>query len=206
MVGRLAGELEKTRRTAGVRTRGRAADVVERVLRTVAEELGRSGYAQLRVEDVATRSGVNKTTIYRRWPTKPELVAAALRELMRQPTEIDTGNLRADLRASLLEMMGFAITPLGQGLMRTMQMERADPEVDKLTRTLRHEQRALRIAMVERGIARGELPKGTNADFVVDLITAPVLTRAITFGDQVDAKYIDSVLDVVLAGFAARKK
>jgi AcrR family transcriptional regulator len=206
MVARLAAEADKTRRTTGVRTRGRAADVVERVLRTVAEELGRIGYAQLRVEDVATRSGVNKTTIYRRWPTKPELVAASLRELMATPTEIDTGNLRADLRASLLEMMAFAGTPLGQGLMRTMQMERADPEVDKLTRELRKEQRKKRLLMVERGIKRGELPQGTDADFVVDLITAPVLNRAITFGDEVDAPYIDSVLDVVLAGFAARKK
>src|SRR5688572_4371387 len=93
-----------TRRTAGVRVRGRAADVVERVLTATGEELSRAGYAALRVEDVAARSGVNKTTIYRRWPNKAELVAAALREMTTQPAAIDTGSLRDDLRASLLEV------------------------------------------------------------------------------------------------------
>ena len=68
-----------TRRTEGVRVKGRAARVVSDVLIATAEELTRVGYAAFRVEDVAARSGVNKTTIYRRWPTKPELVTAAVR-------------------------------------------------------------------------------------------------------------------------------
>ena len=55
-----------TRRTEGVRVKGRAARVVTDVLVATAEELSRVGYSALRVEDVATRSGVNKTTIYRR--------------------------------------------------------------------------------------------------------------------------------------------
>jgi AcrR family transcriptional regulator len=200
----VAGEQERTRRTTGVRTRGRAAEVVERILRATGEELSRVGYAALRVEDVAARSGVNKTTVYRRWPTKPELVAAAVRELMAQRDDIDTGNLREDLRASLLALLAMGGQPLGQGVMRIMQTERADPEVDALTRTLRTEQRALRRAMVERGIARGDLKTSLSPELVVDLVTAPVLNRAMTFGELVDASYVDAVLDVVLAGLAAR--
>ena len=65
-----------TRRTEGIRSRGRSARVVQEVLTATAEELGRSGYAALRIEDVAERAGVNKTTIYRRWPTKAALVKA----------------------------------------------------------------------------------------------------------------------------------
>jgi AcrR family transcriptional regulator len=191
---------DTTRRTAGVRTRGRAADVVERVLTATGEELSRAGYAALRVEDVAARSGVNKTTIYRRWPNKAELVAAALREITALPAAVDTGNLREDLRSSLLQTIAFATEPVGRGLMRMMQTERADPEVDAIARTLRSEQRSMRVAMVERGIARGELPPGTNAELLVDLVSAPVLTRAVTFGEIVDERYIDSVLDLVLAG------
>jgi len=54
---------------------------VSRVLETTLEVLGRVGYASLRVEDIATRAGVNKTTIYRRWPSRADLVVAALTTL-----------------------------------------------------------------------------------------------------------------------------
>ena len=68
----------KTRRTEGVLTGGRSARIVDGVLEATAEELSRVGYAALRVDEVAERSGVNKTTIYRRWPTKSDLVRATL--------------------------------------------------------------------------------------------------------------------------------
>lgn len=183
-----------------MRVRGRAAEVVERVLAATAEELSRAGYAALRVDDVAARSGVNKTTIYRRWPSKAELVAAALQEISEQPAAIDTGNLREDLRASLLDVIALATQPVGRAALRMMQTERSDPEVDAIARKLRLEQRKLRVTMVERGVARGELPAGVNVELIVDLISAPILSRAVQFGELVDAAYIDSVLDLVLAG------
>jgi AcrR family transcriptional regulator len=195
---------EQTRRTTGLRPRGRAEQVVQRVFRATAKELTRVGYTLLRVEDVAARSGVNKTTIYRRWPTKPELVAAVLREMAAKTPPIDTGTLRGDLRASLLEVIAEAHRPLGRGIMRIMQSERTVPEVDALARRLRDEQHEKRVAMVERGIARGELPGRVDPHLVVDLVTAPVLRRTITFGEVVEPSYIDGVLDVVLTGARAQ--
>ena len=60
------------RRTVGARTGGRSERVVRDVLRAAIEELSTNGYSALRVEDVAARAGVNKTTVYRRWPTKAD--------------------------------------------------------------------------------------------------------------------------------------
>lgn len=199
-----ASPVEQTRRTSGVRPRGRAEQVVQRVFRATAQELTRVGYTLLRVEDVAARSGINKTTIYRRWPTKPELVAAVLEEMAAKMPPIDTGTLRGDLRASLLEVIAEAHRPTGRGIMRIMQSERTVPEIDALARRLRDEYHAARVALVERGIARGELPKRVDPHLVVDLVSAPVLRRAITFGEVVDAAYIDGVLDVVLTGARAQ--
>jgi AcrR family transcriptional regulator len=193
----------ETRRTAGVHVRGRAERVVNLVLRAAAKELTRVGYAHLRVEDVAARSGINKTTIYRRWPTKAELVAAALREVAAKTAPIDTGTLRGDLRESLREALARGRHPWGRGIMRILQTERTAPDIDALAHRLRDEQHEKRVAMVNRGIARGELPKGVDPDLVVDLVTAPVLRRVFTFGEAIDAAYIDRVLDVVLAGVAA---
>ncbi len=195
----------ETRRTTGVHLRGRAERVVNLVLRATAKELTRVGYAQLRVEDVAARSGINKTTIYRRWPTKAELVAAALQEIAAKPTPIDTGSLRGDLRESLREAIAQGRQLRGRGIMRILQTERTAAEIDALAHRLRDEQHERRVAMVERGIVRGELSKGVDPHLVVDLVTAPVLRRVFTFGDAVDADYIDRVLDVVLAGVAAQK-
>lgn len=186
--------------------KGRAARVVTDVLTATAEELSRVGYAALRVEDVATRSGVNKTTIYRRWPTKPELVGAALRAVWESPDVPDTGSVRSDFIASLTRTAAFAMSPVGRGLTHVIQLERAHPEVEPIARSLREEFRALREQLVIRAIDRGELGPETNARFVTDLISAPVFSRLFTDGESVDAEFIESVIDVVLTGIRERGK
>src|SRR6476620_6724906 len=84
----------------GVRTGGRSARVREAILAATFSELIDSGYAAMSVEAVAARAGVNKTTIYRRWPTLDDLLADALAtwslEALPDP---DTGNIETDLLA-----------------------------------------------------------------------------------------------------------
>lgn len=174
---------------------------MERVIAATLTELSRVGYEAMRVEDVAARSGVNKTTIYRRWPTKVELLTSAIGAAAqtRLPT-IDTGTLRGDLRASLLS--AFSLTPVEQGVLRVIQVERALPAVEAFAQRMREEIRQMRIAMVKRGITRGELPAGSDAELVVDLLSAPV-QRALLFNEKLDAAHVDRALDVVLAGAAA---
>lgn len=193
-----------TRRTEGVQSGGRAARVIEDVLHATAEELSRTGYLALRVEAVAERSGVNKTTIYRRWPTKSELVAATLAYVLPSPVPPDTGTLRADLLQMLDTATAFASSPLGRGLVRILHTERAEPEVERLTRALRNIHRSARIQVVERAVERGELPSGTPADVVADLVFAPVLTRVSSFGEERDEVFAASVVDIVLAGVRVR--
>lgn len=192
-----------TRRTEGVRVKGRAARVVSDVLIATAEELSRVGYAALRVEDVASRSGVNKTTIYRRWPTKPELVGAALRAVWESPEVPDTGSLRSDLLASLKKTASFAMSPIGRGLTRVIQIERAHPELEPIAISLREEFRGIRELLVKRGIERQELPESTDVRFLTDMVAAPVFFRLFTEGESVDAVFIETVVDVVLSGVRA---
>lgn len=203
--GRAARPVDEggTRRTGGVRTSGRAARVVADVLRATSEELSRVGYAALRIEDVARRSEVNKTTIYRRWPTKAELVAAALQSLSIQPEVTDTGTLRGDLLSYLRRYAAFAASSLGRGISRMMLAERTHPELDPIARALRERYRRSRAAIVERGVARGELPAGTSAALVAELVFAPVYVRLVTHSGRADDAFLCSVIDVVLAGARA---
>lgn len=195
---------EDTRRTQGARTQGRSAKVVQQVLTATAVELGRVGFAALRIDDVASRSGVNKTTIYRRWPTKPELVAAALRALT-QPLEApDTGSLRGDLLAHFGRLAELSRSRVGSGVLRTLQVERMHPELEPVRKKLRGEQRALRVLLFERAVARGELPRQANLELLAEVAAAPMLARVMNGDAELDDAFIQAVVDLLLAG--ARSK
>lgn len=198
-----------TRRTEGVRKHGRSARVVADVLRSTAEEIGRVGYAALRIEDVAERSGVNKTSIYRRWPTKVDLVTAAIWHFTEAPDPPDTGSVREDLLHLVRYSAARASTPVGRGIMRMLQLERAEPDVERVSRELAKVHLAPRRAVIEQAIRRGELPAGTNVELVIELVFAPVIKR-IAFTRAHDDAFLEAVVDVVVAGAksgaAARKQ
>ena len=96
------------RRSPQTRVGGRSARVVSTVLRTTLEVLGERGYAGLRIEDVAAQAGVNKTTVYRRWPTRADLVIAALTTLATPPKAVHSGRLEGDLHATFMSEIGRA--------------------------------------------------------------------------------------------------
>lgn len=192
-----------TRRTEGVRTHGRSARVVEDVLTAALEEIGRVGYEALRFEDVAARSGVNKTTIYRRWPSKVELVGAALHTLVQPGEQPDTGSLRADLLELLRALVKRAESPLGRGLFKMMQNEGTHPDVMRVKRQVHADHVRVRVIIVERAIARGELPSDTDPDLVVELAFAPVLRRVTGGLAPADDEFLEAAVDVVIAGARA---
>src|SRR5215813_11601134 len=93
---RFSGSARRTRGILG----GRSERVVRRVLAAALVELAHSGYAGFRMEEVASRAAVNKTTIYRRWPSRAALVTALvdkMRTPIRESPLPDTGRLESDL-------------------------------------------------------------------------------------------------------------
>lgn len=190
------------RRTSGVQRRGRAAKVVASVLKATAEELNRVGYANLRVDEVADRAGVNKTTIYRRWPTKAILVSDTLDSHIEvERPQPDTGSLRGDFLAYLTDMVTLSKTAMWGGILSALS-GRTDPEVEEVARKLYYREREFRTRLVWRAIDRGELPRSVNAELIGDMCSAPILRRLLTFGESVEPDYIAAVVDVTLAGAA----
>ena len=177
--------------------------MVDRVLKATAEELGRVGYEALRFEDVAARSGVHKTTIYRRWPTRAELVEATLVALATSPDVRDRGDVVSDLTALLGDMARFARSPLGRGILRTIQNERHHPELAPVLRKLRVVKREAREGIVRRAVERGELPPGTDAAFVLELVTGALMSRILGHGERVDQRWIRRAVSLVVAGAKA---
>jgi AcrR family transcriptional regulator len=166
-----------------------------------AAELGRVGYAALRVEDVAAEAGVNKTTIYRRWPNKAELVAAALRAVNEPSADPpDRGRVDLDLLELLQEKVARASTCEGQSIHRMIIQEMDHPEVASITQSLRAEFRAPWIAVIERAVARGELPEGSDPELMTDMIMGSVFQKLLRQRADVDAAYLARVVDMVVLG------
>jgi len=190
----------KERKTTGAQKSGRASRVINDVLSATCEELDQVGYAQLSVEDVATRAGVNKTTIYRRWPTKSELVVNAIREYYKQSQEFpDTGTLKQDL----LEYVRLATTriqnPMARGAMVALN-NFTDPALQPLAEELLSDARNVRTSIVKRAVDRGELPKHTDCALIGEMFSAPIMRKLLTLGETVAPSYVESVIDIVIAG------
>ena len=195
-------ELEQQRRQTGRlhgRVGGRSERVVKAILCATAAELARVGFAALRVEDVASQAGVNKTTVYRRWPTKLALVADALRThvagVMHDP---HTGALRSDL-VDLSRQLVETRLPEGWAITRTILAELDNPELAALVRELRENWQAPWLDVVRRAVDEGGLPRGTDPRLLVEVLTGGLSLR-LRRGEVVGGEYLDAVIDLVLRG------
>jgi AcrR family transcriptional regulator len=194
-------EVGPARRTTGARTGGRSERVVAAVLHAALAELARVGYGALRLEDVATVAGVAKTTIYRRWPTKAELIRAAIYQFGRYDEPYpDTGSLRSDILAILESAVAMCNTPEGSALARMVTTEAGDPEVDELIRTLREESRERRSEVVRRAQKRGEIPADVDPSLIMEAVFAVVMARVVRFREKVDRASWERLVDLVVTG------
>src|SRR5271170_5118907 len=111
----MSGQAKKPDRTPRPRTGGRSARVVAAVLDAAIAGLIEGGYDGLAIGEVARRAGVHETSIYRRWRTKPRVVAdAVIRAAARDTPARDTGSFRGDVSALLNRVRARLRTPVGR--------------------------------------------------------------------------------------------
>lgn len=171
------------------------------VLEATLEELARQGYGALRVDDVALRAGVNKTTIYRRWPAKADLVRAALLALSDEKASApDTGSLRTDLLEFARRSKSFTSTPRGRSIVSMLFVERAEPELAAIARSLRDRRDAAAVRVVERALERGELPAGTDPQLILEPLHAVVYRRVVLLQEPLDESFVGRLVDLIIAG------
>jgi AcrR family transcriptional regulator len=194
---------QRKRRTGehAARVGGRSERVVRDVLGAAAQELARAGYAALRMEDVAAAAGVNKTTVYRRWPTKPELVRATLKSLNEGwIVTPDLGSIRADLLRLLGDFVARMKNPEKRCIARMIYAEMDQPEVQELVRTLHEEHLVPWRTVIARSIDRGELPAGSDPRLIADLVLGTVMSGVVRFQEHRDPGYFAAVVELVVAG------
>ena len=189
----------------GVRTGGRSARVREAVLSAVLDELNVNGYAGLSVEAVASRAGVNKTTIYRRWPTLDDLLVDALMTWSEDAIPgPDTGSIETDLLAlgrTLADQLNGGVGRQIAAVVLTAGLR--SPQLREATRRYFDQQAARAAPSVAQAIDRGELPANTDANALLTTFRAPLFYRMVTTGDPIDDGLIAQATRVTLAAARA---
>jgi AcrR family transcriptional regulator len=140
------------------RRRGHALD--KAILEATLAEIDMSGYAALSMERVAERAKASKASLYRRWPSKVELVLATVYGLLPDPAAAaDTGSLRGDLLALFRSAAGLLAGPAGTAIRGLISEALRDPELAaQLRRYTRGRSVAAMRDIVRQAMEGGELP------------------------------------------------
>ena len=176
-------------------------EILEAALHLVAEV----GIAGLTMDAVASRAGVGKATIYRRWTSKEALMLDAWMSCVRKPVAPDTGTLQGDLEA----LLGGIDSPLSDRELQRVfpQMiaaAKVNPEVADAYRAFVEQRRAPLRAVLLRGVERGEIDPALDLEVVQDLVVAPLMYRWIVTDAPIDEPMIRQVITTVTAGIAVR--
>ena len=175
------------------------------MLDATSELLDEVGYDAVNIDEVAVRAGVHKTTVYRRWPTKPELIAAAVGAQAEVDVPIpDTGTLIGDMRA--LASAVVSNIGSGAGAQRSRSIVAAAAASPELTANL-HDFWAGRMnaseVVIERAIARGELRSDTDPNLIIETLVGPIWLRLLLTGESIDDDLAGRLAELVTAGAIA---
>lgn len=184
--------------------RPRSEEAHQAILDATLALLGEVGFSNLTVEGVASRAGVGKATIYRRWPSKVPLVVEAFGGLPAFE-DADTGSLAGDLKTMLrayLEL--FNKTPLAT-VLPALASERAhDPALAELFNpVLRHRRSPLMTALV-RARDRGEIARDVDLELAADLVVGPIAVRLFFTGRRIQPKLVEPMVEMALEGIRAK--
>jgi AcrR family transcriptional regulator len=168
------------------------------------EVLADKGPGGFTVDEVAARAGCGKATIYRRWPSRANLLLDTAHSMGLEPERVDTGSVRDDL-VRLVTQLATKLrdTPAGRIMPGVIAEASVNPEMRQVLSRFIQDRRQRPREVVERAIARGELPPGTDVDLVLDLIGAVPFYRELVSGQPMDEREAERVVDVVLAALGA---
>ncbi|MGW6058710.1 TetR/AcrR family transcriptional regulator [Streptomyces sp. NPDC055189] len=196
-------------RTGG-RPRNAAADAA--ILESTRQALVDLGWSKLTLGDVAARAGVAKTTLYRRWAGKSELVVDAVAELFDELELPDRGSLAADIEGVVLQFAALLGRPETKTALMAVVAESTtdEPLRERIRTSIVDRQKRLVLAGRKRAQDRGELPPEPDpaaashtADLIFDVIAGAVVHRALVSAEPVDENWARRFTLLLLGGLAA---
>lgn len=199
-------------RTSAPRTgRPRSAAADAAILAATRAALVELGWSKLTLGDVATRAGVAKTTLYRRWAGKNELVVDAVAALFDELELPDRGSLAADIEGVVLQFAAILARPEAKsGLMAVLaESTRDDALRERIRASVVDRQKRLVLEGRRRAQVRGELPPESDpstaartVDLIFDMVAGAVVHRTLVCAEPVTPTWVHDFTRVLLLGLS----
>lgn len=177
----------------------------QKVRDTAATLLVEQGVQGFTVDEVARRSGVAKTTIYRHWPSAQSLLVDTVACQIEPLPTPNTGSLRSDLRALYDQILPTADIPGRRRMMvGLVQAADDDPDLRDALLSMMHERSQPLHNVLELAQLRGEIPADIDLSLAADVVEGPLIFRFMLRGESPEPAHIDALLDLVVAGLTSR--
>ncbi|MEU5704030.1 TetR/AcrR family transcriptional regulator [Streptomyces aurantiacus] len=193
--------------------RPRSVEADAAILAATRAALVELGWSKLTMGDVAGRAGVAKTTLYRRWAGKNELVVDAVAVLFDELELPDRGSLAADVEGVVLEFAALLERPEAKtALMAVVAESTSDAALrDRIRSSIVDRQKHLVMEGRARAQARGELPAESDdpetaarsSDLIFDVIAGAVVHRSLVSSKPVDTDWARDFTRLLLGGLTA---
>jgi len=172
------------------------------VLDATADLVAEVGVERTTIDEIASRSGVAKTTIYRHFSSKQALVVEAVHACTHIPVVTDTGSLRDDLISCFSGTTKASYDGrLGDMMLSLMDAAQRDPELGRLVRAQTDQRRRFATEVIERAVSRGDLQADVDVDLLVTLVAGPLIYTKLVRRQRVTDELVAAVVDSVLSRF-----
>lgn len=192
-----AAAIERGTRPSGPRAEAREQAILDAALSLVMEV----GYDRLSMDALAERARAGKATIYRHWSGKAEVVVEAIRRRKCEALApaADTGTLRGDLVAALVQMTCAMTDEDSALLVGVISAMHHDAELAELMRTqVIDSRRGILDELVARAVARHELPTNSDPTVVNEVLSALMFNRLVIADEPITDEYVIHVVDNVV--------
>jgi AcrR family transcriptional regulator len=173
------------------------------VLAAAIDLLAERGYSGFSVESVVERTGVAKTTLYRHWPTRDDLLAAAIEKLDGGGPPPDTGSVRQDLLGLLAPRVEAARTTQWERCMPALvEAASQHPELAAIIARLTSQILAQIETLLGRGIERGELRPDLDPQLTASALIGPIVFRRLLLQEAPTLRRVSAIIDLLMLGIA----
>ena len=178
---------------------GRVRRSRDRVLTTAFELLSESGVGGFTVDEVARRSGVAKTTVYRHWPSREALVIDAASRISAEQEVPDTGSLEADVTAILANLGYLLGTARWSSVVPSIvDVAERDPEFAGIHGKIQRGHAAPLKEVIERAVGRGAISAATDVAAMVSALIGPLYYRRWFSREPIDEQFIKTIVRNVI--------
>jgi AcrR family transcriptional regulator len=180
-----------------VASRRRGAELEHAIYAAVIAQLEAVGYARLTMDRVAADARTGKAALYRRWPSKADLVVDALDYALPTPEEApDNGNVRDDLVEHMRQKAEVLNSPVGRAVQSLLaEIDRDRPLVRLVQERVFQPRQDVFQLILERALHRGEISAGRLSPLVAELGPAMLVQRFLSDSAPVPDDYLIAVVD-----------